>query len=34
MEITKKTIADLGCKVLTGNVYDKKGSALRTAVLF
>ena len=25
MEITKKTIADLDCKVLTGNVYDKKG---------
>ena len=28
MEITKKTIADLDCKVLTGNVYDKKGERI------
>ena len=27
-EITKKTIADLDCKVLTGNVYDKKGERI------
>ena len=28
MEITKKTIADLDCMVLTGNVYDKKGERI------
>ena len=28
MEITKKTIADLDCKVLTGNVCDKKGERI------
>lgn len=28
MEITKKTIADLNCKVLTGNVFDKNGEPI------
>ncbi len=28
MDITKKTIADMKCKVLTGNVYDENGEAI------
>lgn len=28
MDITKKTIADMNCKVLTGNVYDEEGNPI------
>ena len=28
MDVTKKTIADLDCKVLTGNVYDENGDPI------
>ena len=28
MDITKKTIADMNCKVLTGNVYDENGDPI------
>ena len=28
MDVTKKTIADLNCKVLTGNVYDENGAPI------
>ena len=28
MDVTKKTIADMNCKVLTGNVYDEEGNPI------